>query len=114
MLKYNQMTNQENLKIEAQRIAEQIALKYNPERVVLFGSLVNGSERSNDIDLLVIKETEEGRIERAQNLYKALDWSYPLDIIVRTPKEVERGLSQKNPFYLNALKGKVLYESSQS
>lgn len=105
------MTNQENLKKEAERIAEQIALRYNPERVVLFGSLVNGSENPNDIDLLVVKETEEAKVKRAQNLYKILNWSYPLDVMVRTPEEVEEGLSQKNPFYLNALKGEVLYES---
>jgi len=105
------MARHDILKEEAKRIAEQIALRSKPKRVILFGSLTNGSEDPGDIDLLVIKETKEKKVRRAQNLYKILDWSFPLDIVVRTPDEVNKGLAQKNPFYLNALKGEVLYES---
>ncbi|MBU4502417.1 nucleotidyltransferase domain-containing protein [Candidatus Parcubacteria bacterium] len=106
------MPTHSDLKREAQRITSRIALKYRPERVVLFGSLANGSEHPNDIDLLVIKETQERKIKRAQNLYRSLDWSCPLDIVVRTPQEVNEGLAQKNPFYVNALKGEVLYDAN--
>lgn len=106
------MTNHNDLRQEAQQITDQIVSEYRPERVILFGSLANGTEHPNDIDLLVIKKTQERKIKRAQNLYRNLNWSYPLDIVVRTPQEVDKGLAQKNSFYINALKGNVLYDAN--
>ncbi len=98
------------LKKEAKRITQQIVQQHNPQRVILFGSLTNGNSNPKDIDLLVIKNTSERKIERAQNLYRTLNWSQPLDIIVRTPEELKEGLEQKNPFFLNALQGETLYD----
>ena len=106
------MSKINQLRAEAQKISEQIVKAYQPERVVLFGSLSNGFENPADIDLLVIKETNENKIKRAQQLYRKIDWSFPLDLIVRTPAEVEDGLNKGLPFYQNALKGEVLYEAN--
>ncbi len=105
------MSKIDTLRQEAQKISEQIVKAYQPERVILFGSLSNGVKYPADIDLLVIKETNESKIKRAQQLYRKIDWSYPLDLIVRTPAEVKDGLEKGLPFYQNALKGEVLYET---
>jgi len=106
------MSKINKLRAEAQKVSEQIVKAYQPERVVLFGSLSNGVENPADIDLLVIKETDESRVKRAQQLYRKIDWSYPLDLIVRTPAEVKDGLNKGLPFYQNALEGEVLYEAN--
>ncbi len=105
------MSKINKLRAEAQKISDQIVKTYQPERVVLFGSLSNGVKNPADIDLLVIKETNENRIRRAQQLYRKIDWSFPLDLIVRTPAEVKNGLEKGVPFYQNALKGETLYEA---
>lgn len=106
------MSKFEKLREEARKISNQIVKAYQPERVILFGSLSNGSANPSDIDLLVIKETGENRIRRAQELYRKLDWSFPLDLIVRTPAEMEEGLNKGLAFYRNALEGEVLYEAN--
>jgi predicted nucleotidyltransferase len=106
------MSKVDQFREEARKISEQIVKTYQPERVILFGSLSNGSANPSDIDLLVIKETDEGRIKRAQQLYRKIDWAHPLDLIVRTPAEVRDGLEKGLPFYQNALKGEVLYETN--
>jgi predicted nucleotidyltransferase len=110
--KMKPMSKLEELREEAKKISDQIVRAYKPERVILFGSLSNGSANPSDIDLLVIKETDENKIRRAQELYRKIDWSFPLDIVIRTPAEVEEGLSKGLPFYQNALKGEVLYEAN--
>ena len=106
------MSKLSKLREEARRISDQIVRAYQPERVILFGSLSNGNTDPADIDLLVIKETSENKIKRAQELYRKLDWSFPLDLIVRTPTEMDEGVNKGLPFYKNALEGEVLYEAS--
>mgnify|MGYP001569682328 CR=1 FL=1 len=98
---------------EAKNICDQIVRIYQPEKVILFGSLGRGHLTPTDIDLLVIKNTKENKIKRAQNLYRQLIWSLPLDIIVRTPAEIESGINSGSPFFKNALAGKVIYETSR-
>jgi len=105
------MSRINQLRAEAQKISEQIVKAYQPKQVVLFGSLSNGSPNPADIDLLVIKETDENKVRRAQKLYRRIEWSFPLDLVVRTPAEVREGLDKGLPFYRNALKGEVLYEA---
>lgn len=105
------MSRLEELREEAKKISDQIVKAYEPEQVILFGSLSNGSTHPVDIDLLVIKETDENKVRRAQQLYRKIDWSFPLDLVVRTPTEVEEGLDKGLPFYKNALEGEVLYEA---
>ena len=107
------MSKLEELREEAQKISDQIVEACNPERVILFGSLSNGNKSPADIDLLVIKETNENKIKRAQELYRKIEWSFPLDLIVRTPAEMDEGLNKGLPFYKNALEGEVLYEAGQ-
>jgi predicted nucleotidyltransferase len=106
------MSKIEKLREEARKISDQIVKAYQPERVILFGSLSNGGANPADIDLLVIKETGENKIRRAQQLYRKINWSFPLDLIARTPAEVNEGLDKGLPFYQNALKGEVLYEAN--
>lgn len=54
---------------ELQQLTDQIVQKlrahYNPEKIILFGSYAVGSTQSDsDLDLLIIKETEERFIDR--------------------------------------------------
>jgi predicted nucleotidyltransferase len=95
-------------------IVEKIVREIQPEKIILFGSYARGDfDRDSDLDLFIIKGGKESsRIMRRK--IDAMLWGrrFPVDLIVRKPKEVEWNFKAKNPFYLNHLfkDGKVLYE----
>ncbi len=94
-------------------IVSKLIKEYSPEKVILFGSLVDGKfGADSDIDLLIIKKTEERFIDRWASVKKILRGTHrsiPLDAFVLTPKEIEMRLSVGDQFIEEALKGKVLY-----
>ncbi len=94
-------------------ITAQIVENYNPERIILFGSLINGKTPPNDIDLFLIKNTNAKRhIDRVREIRKFLPNEVPIDLIVYTPQEVENALAMRSYFVEDILKeGKVLYEA---
>lgn len=95
-------------------IVEKIVQQIQPEKIILFGSYARGDfERDSDLDLFIIKDGKESsRIMRRK--VDALLWGrrFPVDLVVRKPKEVEWNFRAKNPFYLYHIfkDGKVLYE----
>ena len=85
---------------------------YQPEKIILFGSMADGTDKeSSDIDLLLVKDTDENPVNRAAMIRKSLrDFILPLDILVFTPDEIERDKQRKFTFIYHVLKsGKVLY-----
>ena len=77
----------EALEKELHRIVATLIEKYQPEKVILFGSLATGRIHEwSDIDLLIIKETDERPIDKATNIRQMLN--YPriaIDIFAYTP-----------------------------
>ncbi|MDP6040930.1 MAG: nucleotidyltransferase domain-containing protein [Candidatus Latescibacteria bacterium] len=95
-------------------VAAKIAEEIQPEKIILFGSHARGdADQNSDLDLFVVTEAQEpSRIVRRK--IDRLLWGrrFPIEVIVRTPQEVDRNLKAKNPFYLHHIfkEGKVLYE----
>lgn len=99
---------------EAKKLAKKIAEEYKPEKIILFGSAATGDIRENsDVDLFVIKDTEERRIDRDRKV-RGIVYNIceaPLDVVVYTPYEVGWRSKGGDPFVLDVLEtGKVLYE----
>lgn len=99
---------------EAEKIADLIAQKYQPEKIILFGSIAEGKITSDsDIDLLVVKKTNKKRAFRIMEVFRAvrdLRRNFALDPIVYTPEELENRLTIGDYFVNEALKnGEVLY-----
>ncbi|MDD3487345.1 MAG: nucleotidyltransferase domain-containing protein [Candidatus Moranbacteria bacterium] len=90
--------------------------KYNPEKVILFGSWVWGKpKKDSDIDLLIVKDTKKNPYKRMPEARKFLHGiDFPFDVLVFTPKEIEERL-RANDFFISEIinKGKVLYETGQ-
>ncbi len=87
----------------------------NPEKIILFGSYAWGNPTpDSDVDLLVIVRTEEPHRERYLRVAMALrPRLFPLDLIVKTPEEVEEALRTFSPFLREILrKGVCLKESN--
>ncbi|MFI5135452.1 MAG: nucleotidyltransferase domain-containing protein [Chitinophagales bacterium] len=98
---------------QIQQIVDTIVKGYHPEKVIIFGSYVNGTaNEGSDLDFLIIKKTKEGYYKRSGEIHK-LFTPYPcsMDILVYTPKEYK---SRKNVIgtFANIVHntGKVIYE----
>ncbi len=97
-------------------LARSIALKFQPERIVLFGSFAKGKERSDsDVDLLIVMPYEGKSHRRAIEVLKEIQPEFSVDLLVRTSEEITRRLAL-NDFFMQDIfrKGKVLYESANA
>lgn len=97
---------------EARKLAKQIAAKYKPEKIILFGSLANGKiTEDSDIDLLVIKNTKKDYWKRAKEIARIIDIDMPNDVLNISTKELKERISLKDDFVLDIInKGKIIYE----
>jgi uncharacterized protein len=94
-------------------IVKRIAIKFNPDKIILFGSYATGNPNSDsDVDLLVIKDSDLPRHKRSFDIQKSLIGSMiPMDILVYTAKEFEQEQNEKSSFLFSAIKtSKILYE----
>jgi predicted nucleotidyltransferase len=94
------------------RYARAIAKEYHPDQIILFGSYAYGTPNADsDIDLLVVMPTWDQHNQAVRILYR-LTAPIPLDLIVRTPKEMAWRLAEGESFTTTIMtKGKVLYDN---
>lgn len=95
-----------------EEITKRLVERYDPDRIILFGSRATGGSRpDSDIDLLIVKETEKRPIDRRCEVEAMLaDRSVPLDIVVYTPEEMRYLFSIGSPFLEEVLEqGRVLH-----
>jgi len=96
---------------------EILVSKLKPEKIILFGSYAYGNPTpDSDVDLLVIMKTRARDIDRYIAVSNLLyPRQFPVDILVKTPREIEVESKKKGNFFLREIlnKGKVLYERSR-
>lgn len=113
---YDRGMNQPTINSKIQEITQKIVKEYHPEKIILFGSYAWGKPGSDsDVDLLVVKNSQKPRLDRQRELRRKLyPPLLPTDILVYTPKEVEKRLSIGDFFIRDIIaKGKILYGSSK-
>ena len=93
---------------------KRIVSELRPEKIILFGSYAYGNPTpDSDVDLLVIMKTKAKEIDRYLAVSNLLyPRQFPVDILVKTPKEIEAAARKKGNFFLREIltKGKVIYE----
>jgi predicted nucleotidyltransferase len=97
---------------EIQNITSQIIEKYKPEKIICFGSAVNGILSSNsDVDFLIIKKkTPFYGADRIRELSRIIKRDIPVDFLIYRPDEYHKRLSMGDPFLKEiTINGKVLY-----
>lgn len=101
---------------ELNKIVNTLAIKYQPEKIILFGSYARGRPRQNsDVDLAVIKSTQKRFIERLKIVSNLIRSPLGTDILVYTPAEWKESLKGGDYFVKEILKtGKVVYGKSKS
>ncbi|MGH7136221.1 MAG: nucleotidyltransferase domain-containing protein [Pirellulales bacterium] len=97
------------------RFAQRVAERFHPEKIILFGSHAYGTPHADsDVDILVIMATRN-QLDQAVKIELACDPPFPLDIIVRTPHNVQWRLGEGESFLREiTTKGKVLYEKDHA
>src|SRR5271155_4435540 len=74
------------------RYARQIAERFQPDKIILFGSYAYGEPNADsDVDLLVVMPARN-QIDQAVKIRWELEAPFPLDLIVRTPTKLKRRL----------------------
>ena len=77
----------------------QIAEHFHPDKIILFGSYAYGQpHEESDVDLLVVMPAYDV-VNQEIRIGEAFDWPFSLDLMVRTPQQVERGLSSRRARY---------------
>ncbi len=90
------------------RIAEQ----FKPQKIILFGSYAYGKpNEDSDVDYMVLMRGRNVE-DRALDIRMAIKFSFPVDLLVRSPSRFERRIAMGD-FFLTEIKekGKVLYEA---
>ena len=96
------------------RAVQAIVRAYRPQRVIVFGSFARGDTHElSDLDLIVVKETDERFFERIARVRDACaDLEVDVQPLVYTPAELRQMLEQGNGFLETALaEGVVAYEA---
>ena len=97
------------------RHARRIAEKFDPEKIILFGSYGYGQPHEwSDVDILVMMRARN-QLDQSLRIVLAAEAPFPLDLIVRTPKRLQRDWEDGDWFLREILaRGKVLYEKTDS
>ena len=110
MYEYREQQLERNLK----QILAALGAHYQPEQVILFGSLASGNvTETSDLDLLIVKDTDKRFYDRIREVVRICDYDIGVDFLVYTPKELIEA-AKSNPFVRDEIlaKGKVVYRAA--
>src|ERR1700722_20589940 len=80
------------------RYARAIAEEFQPDKIILFGSYAYGTPHTDsDVDLLVVMPTRNQH-DQAVRIRWRLAAPFPVDLIVRTPKQMKWRLEEKESY----------------
>jgi uncharacterized protein len=104
---------QAQLACALESILQNLISQYQPEKIILFGSMAEGGVKVwSDLDLVIIKETTKPFLQRLKEVALLCRSSVGVDFLVYRPSEFEQMIAEGNPFILQEVinKGRVLYE----
>ena len=96
----------------ARSVAAEIVRRFDPERVILFGSYAYGTpNRDSDVDLMVVCRSGERPLDLAVRMDANIsNRLLPIDLMAITPTQMRRRLAGFDPFLEEVLKrGIVLH-----
>jgi predicted nucleotidyltransferase len=97
------------------RYARAIAEEFQPDKIMLFGSYASGTpHEDSDVDLLVVMSTRNQHDQAVRILWR-LAAPFPIDLLVRTPKQMKWRLEEGESFTTTIMcQGKILYEKGKA
>lgn len=103
-----------DVQAQIQKVCKQIVDRFRPQKVILFGSYAWGTPNyHSDIDLLVVMPYDGNELEKMAEVRGELDSAMPLDVLVKTPSQIENRIATDDQFVREIVeRGTVLYDSS--
>jgi predicted nucleotidyltransferase len=105
-------------KSDIQAWCDEVGREFDPERIILFGSrAADSAHRDSDVDLLIVMRLRKGErgARKAATIRNQVQARFPMDLIVRSPEEIERRVAQGDQFLKQILSdGRVLYEAKHA
>jgi predicted nucleotidyltransferase len=96
-----------------EQILQTLIAQYQPEKIILYGSLATGDVHEwSDLDLVIIKDTPLLFFQRLKEVALLCYTGVGVDFLVYTPAEFEQMIATGNYFIRDEVigKGRVLYE----
>src|SRR5947199_6965473 len=96
-----------------QWVVDEIGRKFDPQKIILFGSYARGTAtEDSDVDLMIVMPHRGPGYEKATEISTAVQIDFPSDILVRSESEIRARLKINDYFIQDIIEqGKVLYES---
>ena len=90
-------------------------IRFEPEKIIPFGSYAYGTPHADsDVDIMVVMRTRN-QLDQAAKISIDIDPPFPLDIIVRTPHNMQWRLVEGESFLREiTTKGKILHEKDHA
>jgi len=100
-------------------IVEKLKVEYRSLKIILYGSYAHGNPKDDsDIDLLILKDTNERRVDRYVRVKRIIynpDRKIPISPLVYSTAELNERLRIEDDFIKEILNtGIILYEESIS
>ena len=97
---------------QIQRVSDEIADKFHPDKIILFGSYAYGTPtEDSDVDLLVVLPFEGRKAKKATEIRSAVYAGFAMDLIPITPEKLQHRIEIEDFFLREVVeKGRVLYE----
>lgn len=102
---------------DIQATCDDIVREFSPLKVILFGSYVYSTPtEDSDVDILVVMDIpEEGTRKKAVEIRLRIPHRFPMDLLVRTPREIAFRVAHNDWFLREVMEGgEVLYESAHA
>jgi predicted nucleotidyltransferase len=93
-------------------LVQTIVRQFKPDRIILFGSYAYGMPtEDSDVDLLVVMPHRGPAHRTATRIRLASAATFPMDLLVRSAAEIEKGIGENDWFLIEVLeKGIVLHD----
>ncbi len=97
---------------QIQAYADEIARRFKPAKIILFGSYAHGRPAvESDVDLLVVMTHAQRAPYQAAEIKTEVRAPFPLDLLVRSPQQLRRRLARHDCFMQDIVeRGRVLHE----
>jgi len=101
---------------QIRQFSDEIARRFHPERIILFGSYAYGTPtEDSDVDLLVVMSYQGRPVAKAIEVRQAVRAGFPMDLLVYTPEHIQKRIAMEDFFIIEITqKGKVLYAADHT
>jgi len=117
MLQDSQQTQRhQQLAHELERLVSVLKQKYQPEKIIVYGSYSNNRVKQwSDLDVAIIKNTPKSFIDRLLEVSRIVDSKVATDFVVYTPEEFAQ-MVKDNHFVRDEIvgKGRLIYDKNKT